>query len=239
MTKPSKNTAGTQHLPYTHPDVISIFENETVHTMILSAVKKYVEPGGSVLDVGSGRGELMNLLAVNGYAVSGCDLDKECLRLSSRYGPVTSADMEDISLGSFSQKYDCIIMSHVLEHLENPRETLGRLAGFTNGLIIISVPNPSYLQFIARSLTRAKIDYVNVRHLYCWDWYHFKTFIELACGLKILEFCYDSVAMPAPAPVRRWLYNRGWLGPIEDRFLKMLLPRFCRSITAVIRVASD
>lgn len=236
MTKPAKNSSGTQHLPYTHPDVISIFENETVHATILSAVKNSVEPGSSVLDVGSGRGELMNLLAASGYAVSGCDLDEECLRLSNRYGLVTSVDIEDISPESFSQKYDCIIMSHVLEHLENPLKTLERLAEFSNGLMVISVPNPSYLQFIARSLTRAKIDYVNARHLCCWDWYHFKTFIELACGFKILEYYYDSVAIPAPAPVRRWLYNRGWLSPIENRFLKMLLPRFCRSITAVIGV---
>ncbi|MBI5870698.1 MAG: class I SAM-dependent methyltransferase [Actinobacteria bacterium] len=239
MNNPSDKPGSIQHLPYTHPDVISIFENATVHAMIMSAVKDSVKPGGTVLDVGSGRGELMSQLAMNGYDVSGCDLDDECLRLSSRYGPVTRVDIEDIQSGSFDQKFDCIIMSHVLEHLENPRETLGRLAGFTNGLMIISVPNPSYLQFIARSLVRAKIDYVNVRHLCCWDWYHFKTLIEMACGFKILDYYYDSVALPAPAPVRRWLYRRGWLEPIENHFLKKLLPRFCRSVTAVIRVVPE
>lgn len=224
-----------QHLPYTHPDVISKFENETACETILAAVKKHVPRGGSILDVGSGRGELMELLAAAGYKVSGCDMDEECLRLSRRFGPATKVNIEDISDDTFERQYDCIIMSHVLEHLENPRVTLRRLAVFSKGLMIVSVPNPSYMHFVFRSLMRIKIDYVNVRHLYSWDWYHFRTFIELGCGMKIVEFCHDSVALPVTVPIRIWLYNRGLLGPIENRFLKALFPRFCRSITAVIQ----
>ena len=148
-------------------------------------------------------------------------------------------DIENISEDTFDRQYDCIIMSHVLEHLENPREALKRLAMFSNGLMIVSVPNPSYMHFVFRSLMRIKIDYVNVHHLYSWDWYHFRTFIELGCGMKILEFCHDSVALPVTVPVRSWLYNRGLLAPIENRFLKALFPRFCRSITAVIQTRPE
>ena len=239
MPKNADRPRDTQHLPYTYPDVISRFENETAYATILAAVRNHVRPGGSILDVGSGRGELMDLLAGGGYTVSGCDLDEECLRLSRRFGPATKVDIEKITPDTFDQQFDCIVMSHVLEHLENPRQTLGRLAMFSKGLMIIAVPNPYYLQFVFRSLLRTKIDYVNVKHLYSWDWYHFRTFIELGCGLRIVEFRHDSVALPVTAPVRRWLYNRGWLAPIEDRFLKALLPRFCRSITAVIQVSPE
>ena len=225
-----------QHLPYTHPDVISLFENGTAYATVLKAVKKYLPPGGSVLDVGSGRGELMEMLAGSGYTANGCDLDDECLKLSRRYGQASKIDIEDISQDTFDRKYDCIIMSHVLEHLENPRETLKRLAMFSNGLMVLAVPNPHYMHFVARSLARTDIDYVNVRHLYSWDWNHFRTFIEIGCGMKILEFFYDSVSLPLPVPARRWLYNVKMLGPIEDRLLKALLPRFCRSITAAVQV---
>lgn len=239
MSKNEHDPGDTQHLPYTHPNVISRFENETAYETILAAVKKYVRPGGSILDVGSGRGELMELLAASGYSVNGCDLDDECLRLSRRFGSATKVDIENILADTFDQQYDCIIMSHVLEHLENPRETLKRLALFSKGLMIVAVPNPLYLQFVFRSLMRTKIDYVNVRHFYSWDWYHFRTFIELGCGMKILEFYHDSVALPITVPVRSWLYNRGLLDPIENRFLKALLPRFCRSITAVIQTGPE
>ncbi|MFA5809725.1 MAG: class I SAM-dependent methyltransferase [Thermoleophilia bacterium] len=225
-----------QHLPYTHPDVISRFENKTAYATILRAVKKHLKPGASVLDVGSGRGELMKLLADNGYSVSGCDLDDECLRLSRRFGSASRVDIENISAETFDRQFDCIIMSHVLEHLENPREILGRLAAFSKGLMVLAVPNPHYMHFVARSLARTEIDYVNVRHLYSWDWYHFRTFIELGCGMRILEFFHDSVALPVPVPIRRWLYDKSLLGPIEDRFLKALFPRFCRSITAAVQV---
>ncbi|MHB9111508.1 MAG: class I SAM-dependent methyltransferase [Thermoleophilia bacterium] len=239
MPKIEHAARDTQHLPYTHPNVISRFENDTACETILVAVKKYVRPGGSILDVGSGRGELMELLAASGYSVYGCDLDDECLKLSRRFGFATKVDIENISADTFDQQFDCIIISHVLEHLADPRETLKRLAMFSKGLMIVAVPNPSYLLFVFRSLMRIKIDYVNVRHLYSWDWYHFRTFIELGCGMKILEFCHDSVALPVTVPVRGWLYNRGLLGPIENRFLKALLPRFCRSITAVIQTRPE
>lgn len=233
------NNVETPHLPYDHPNVISQFENETAYRTILAAVKKYVPHGGSILDVGSGRGELMEMLAALGYSVNGCDQDEECLILSRRFGSARKVNIENLSEDEFDQQYDCIIMSHVLEHLENPRDTLKRLAMYSKGLMIVSVPNPSYMHFIFRSLMRIKVDYVNVRHLYSWDWYHFKTFIELGCGMKIMEFFHDSVSLPVTVPIRSWLYDTGLLEPIENRLLKALFPRFCRSITAVIKTKPD
>lgn len=237
MNEPADSSPGAQHLPYTHPDEISVFENSTTYSALLEAVTRHIAPGSSVLDVGSGRGELMEMLAKRGYEVSGCDLDEECLNLSGRFGPTFRVDLENIAPEAFSRKFDCIIMSHVLEHLENPRRTLKSLAEFSNGFMVLAVPNPTYLQFVARSLARTRIDYVNVRHLYSWDWYHFRTFIELACGMRVIEFFHDSVAVPLPAPVRRWFYRMGWLEPIENRLLRALLPRFCRSIIAVVKVS--
>lgn len=235
MSDITKNMPAEQHLPYVHPNVISLFENGTVHEAIVRAVKKYLPTGSSILDVGSGRGELMNLLTANGYAVSGCDFDEECLKLSSRYGEVTKVDIENITPDTFARKYDCVIMSHVLEHIANPRDTLKQLATFSHGLMVLSVPNSHYMHFIARSLVRTDIDYVNAKHLCNWDWNHFKTFIELGCGMKILDYFHDSVSLPVPVPIRCWLYEKNLLEPIENHFLKALLPRFCRSITVAVQ----
>ena len=81
-----------EHLPYTYADKLMEIESEFTYSVIMGAIKKYVPPGASILDIGSGRGELMEKLADAGYEVCGCDIDrseerrvgKEC---RSRWSP--------------------------------------------------------------------------------------------------------------------------------------------------------
>ncbi len=228
-------TEQLKHLPYELPDACAAFETGTIYRTIIKAVRKHLPAGARILDIGCGRGELISMLSQNGYAVSGCDSDEECVKLSSRYGEAVLLDVREISPEHFGQKFDCVIMSHLLEHVDNPRETLIRAAGLTDNLLIVSVPNPYYSPFILKSLLRTRVDYVNRRHLYSWDWYHFRTFAELGCGLELVEFCYDSVALPLPYRTRAFLGRRGLLKPLELRLMRALFPRFCSSITAVLR----
>ena len=39
---------------------------------------------------------------------------------------------------------------------------------------------------------------VHPRHLYSWDYWHLKTFLEKTCGLFVEGWAYDSVALPLP-----------------------------------------
>ncbi|GBE57317.1 bifunctional 3-demethylubiquinone-9 3-methyltransferase/ 2-octaprenyl-6-hydroxy phenol methylase [bacterium BMS3Abin01] len=177
----------------------------------------------------------MKMLSAAGYKVSGCDVDEECVRLSRRYGRVDKIDIKEISQNTLDDTFDCIIMSHVLEHVENPKAILEHVAGLSDGLLVISVPNPYYTPYVLKSLLRLKVGYVNEKHLYSWDWYHFKTFAEMGCGLELIDYCYDSVALPIPYRTRAFLGNMGWLKPLEYGFLRAIIPRFCTSITAVLR----
>jgi methionine biosynthesis protein MetW len=224
-----------QHLPYSYPDGISRLENEATYASILEAVKKYVPKGSAVLDVGSGRGEIIERIAGAGYRATGCDIDDECVRLSSRFGNVVKLDIEKITDGSFAEKFECVILSHVLEHVGNPRDLISRLASISNRYLIVSVPNPSYTHSLARTLS-GRIDFANRMHLFTWDWFHFRTIIEISCGLEIVEYFPDSVAFPLPLKGRLFLDRAGVLEPLETKLLRRLLPRFCRSITAVIKV---
>ncbi|MBE0428989.1 MAG: methyltransferase domain-containing protein [Thermoleophilia bacterium] len=225
-----------RHLPYSGLDPIEEFETGSIYDTLLSAVGKYVRPGGSLLDIGCGRGELMQKAAARGYRVHGVDADEECVRLSSRFGTVLELDAGRISNESFDERFDCVVLSHVIEHIENPRDIIRRAASVSRGLMLISVPNPYYSPYILRSIGRLGVDYVNRLHLYSWDWSHFKTFLELGCGLEIAEFFHDSVALPVPRRARLFLLKKGWLGPVERGFLRALFPRFCSSITAMVRV---
>ena len=223
-----------KHIHYKYPTPVAEFENKATYEIIFKAVRTYL-PSGSVLDMCCGRGELMKLFSEKGYKVYGCDMDAECIKMRGAYGQVKKLTAEEFSLDIFDARFDCIILSHVLEHIENPRQFIVRLTSSYKGLIVISIPNPYYSLPFLKALLGMKINYVNKGHLYSWDWFHFKTFIEIGCNLEILNFYFDSVALPFQKESRSLLYRMGLLYSIENRLLRMLLPRFCRSITAVIR----
>lgn len=223
-----------KHIDHFQRDDLSEFLNGSTYDAVFEAVSKYVPRGGTILDVGSGRGELLKRFAEGGYAVHGCDIDATCVALGSRYGKVHKLDIEEVTPDKFVDKFDCIVLSHVLEHVEYPLGSLKRLSSMSKAFVIVSIPNPYYSPFLVESLLKLDVGYVNTGHLYSWDWYHFKTFVEVGCGQKIVEWFYDSVALPVPAAIRRPLNKVGLLTVIEKRLLRTM--RFCRSITAVIRV---
>lgn len=227
-----------EHLPYCYTNKLMEIESEFMYSVIMDAIKKYVPTGARILDIGSGRGELMEKLAKSDYQVYGCDMDDECVRLSKRFGETLKINVNDISPDTFGFQFDCIILSHVLEHLDNPREALKKLVSITKGLMVISVPNPYDSMSVMRSLVRREIKYTNTGHLAIWDWTHLKTFIEVGCDMEILEFYYDFVALPVPNRLRQFLGNRGLLRSLEGKYLKAAFPGFCRSITAVVNTKS-
>jgi 2-polyprenyl-3-methyl-5-hydroxy-6-metoxy-1,4-benzoquinol methylase len=224
------------HLNYVHTDELAEFMSEATYDAVFEAVRKYVPIKARVLDVGSGRGELLKRFSEVGYEIQGCDMDDRCVKLGARYGKVQKLDIEEIEPDKFGGRFDCVVLSHVLEHVEHPKEALMRVASMSRGILVVSIPNPHFLPFIFKSLLRMDVEYVNTGHLYSWDWSHFKTFVEIGCGHKIVEWFYDSVALPLPGPIRRALNRTGLLYSIERKLLPALTPRFCRSITAVIMI---
>lgn len=224
------------HLPYGCLDPTAEFVTNGIYNTIVKAVKKYLPAGTSILDFGCGRGEIMKKLAESGYQIWGCDVDLECVRLSRQYGEVTLLGEGNDLSQSFDRKFDCVIASHVLEHLENPKAALSQLASLSKSYLIVSVPNPYYSPNILKALFRRKIHFENERHLNSWDWSHLKTFIECACGLELVEFFNDTVALPLPYRARAWLGRTNALNLLEKRLLGGLFPRFCSSITCVVGV---
>lgn len=224
-----------KHISYVQPGALAEHLNGSTYDTVFEAVTRHVPRGARVLDVGSGRGELLKRLSEHGYAVTGCDMDDTCVELGSAYGEVRKLAVEDISPEQFDGKFDCVVMSHVLEHVENPREALRRISAVLDGLMVISVPNPYYLPNMRAALLRREVGYVNTGHLHTWDWAHFKTFLEAGCGHAVVEWFYDAVPLPMSHRVRVPLHRVGALSFLENRVLRSVLPRFCRSVTAVIR----
>ena len=225
-----------KHIDYAYPNKLAEYENQSTYLTILKCIRKYLPSSSRVLDVGCGRGELMEYLSNAGYEVAGCDADKECVRMGSRFGLVIHSKVEDLSIDSFTIPFDCIILSHSLEHFPEPKNVLKHLISFKPKIIVTSVPNPFWIPVILKAFLKKDIDYANTGHLYSWDWNHWKTFIEIGCSLEILEWAYDCVTLPLPRKTRSLFLNMGLLPRLEQGIFRHIFPRFCRSITTVIRV---
>ena len=99
----------------------------------------------SVLDIGCGRGNLLQAFRNKGASVLGLEREEfpENDRPESivRAGAITDAEYAD-------ETFDIIILWHVLEHMEKPEALLEAITCHLNenGMLVIAVPNYSSLQ---------------------------------------------------------------------------------------------
>ena len=104
---------------------------------------------GALLDVGCGGGLFLGLMRQRGHRVVGLDFSAQAASVAWRQhgAPAVVADLEHapFEAGTFA----CITMSHVLEHLPDPRGYLAaahRLLA-PEGRLVVHVPNAACLQF--------------------------------------------------------------------------------------------
>lgn len=147
------------------------------------------------LDFGCGRGESMRRARDLGMETHGTDTDPECVRLSSKFGNAVLLDTFDV-LGQFGEKsFDVVTCFHVLEHVPRPKETLSALARIARKRVLVAVPNLSAFHDLIRARSHWDCN-INEGHLQSWDHSHFRNLAERHCGLKILEWGFDTVLIP-------------------------------------------
>jgi len=112
---------------------------------------------GSLLDVGAGIGQFLDLARSSFSSVGGTELSESAISLAKeRYGlTIHHGTIETLELPTF----DNITMVHVLEHVLSPRNTLKRCFDLLNpgGRIFICVPNDIHSWRSFRSAVRARI----------------------------------------------------------------------------------
>ena len=98
---------------------------------------------GMVLDVGCGNGSYLSFLKHHGWRVMGVELSKEAAATAKQKLDidVIVGDLQDLSFPANS--FDHIHMSHVLEHVTSPVDTLKKVRQLLkpNGTAYIEVPN--------------------------------------------------------------------------------------------------
>lgn len=103
-------------------------------------------PRGRLLDVGCGSGEWLIEMRERGWEVEGVDFDEGAVTAAKQRGlPVRCGSLEEHTLPGSS--FDAVTLSHVVEHLSNPIETLAECARILKpgGKLVLMTPNGASL----------------------------------------------------------------------------------------------
>jgi len=103
---------------------------------------------GRLLEIGCGSGNLMKTLQAWGWRVEGIDFDAAAVENARSNGlSVRNGDLE--SQRYMSDSFDAIAMSHVIEHLPNPKKVIEECHRILKpqGRLVIATPNTNAFGF--------------------------------------------------------------------------------------------
>ena len=113
-------------------------------------ILKNIGTGKKVLDVGCSQGIISILAAKNENIVKGIDIEEEAVDFANKLldekypeeKEKVTFEFVDFMNYSTEEKFDVIILTEVLEHLENPEDFIKKTKEFLNndGKVILSVP---------------------------------------------------------------------------------------------------
>jgi cyclopropane fatty-acyl-phospholipid synthase-like methyltransferase len=102
-------------------------------------VKEILPSNKKLLEIGSGSGSFLSLSSSYFDHVSGVEPDVHARIFLQARGLNIYSDLEEVK----DQKFDAVVMFHVLEHLLDPIAFIGRVSNLLNkgGTLLIEVPN--------------------------------------------------------------------------------------------------
>ncbi len=108
---------------------------------LITALKKEKPEAQTLLDVGCGVGAIVMEATAQGFISSGIEPNRHAVALAAQYVP-DGIRTGYFKRGVFAESFDVIACTHVLEHLERPRELIFDMLENLNkgGLLFISVP---------------------------------------------------------------------------------------------------
>jgi 2-polyprenyl-3-methyl-5-hydroxy-6-metoxy-1,4-benzoquinol methylase len=175
----------------------SKIEDELIksHTYCLSLVEAFLPKRGNLLEIGSGHGYLLKVAEKRGWIPLGHEIDCESARkISAKIGMKMLCG--EFTALEINNKFDAVIMLHVLEHLKDPVKHIKKINSVLNnsGILFIALPNiQSRSGLFKFGLEKLKIKRRNVAAYYDTDhhlWYYtpftIRKFLEMS-GFEIIR----------------------------------------------------
>ena len=99
-------------------------------------------PKGLLVDVGCGNGDKLRLAAQLGWRAQGIELDASAVKAAQAQGLQVAQGGYEL-LTQYQGQVDCVVCSHVLEHVHQPLNMLQLLLASLKpgGVLLLSVPN--------------------------------------------------------------------------------------------------
>ncbi len=155
---------------------------------ILNLIKKYSLSkleGLEILEIGCSTGGILVPFLETGATVKGFDFDQRYLDYGNNYNSCLNLHFGGLkNLRNEKKKYDLILVSHVFEHLPNPKSAVDLIKNSlkSKGLLYVSVPglkNPEYYFSPIKSFLGS----LHIAHLY-----HFTELplVQLMKGFEVL-----------------------------------------------------
>ncbi|HEX7997625.1 MAG TPA: class I SAM-dependent methyltransferase [Pyrinomonadaceae bacterium] len=116
---------------------------------ILSRAEELTKGRGRLLDIGTGRGELLREAVQAGWTATGIEPSSSFAEYAARYSGAEIMREPVERCGFDEASFDVVILGAVLEHLYNPNETVREIARIlrTGGALFVDVPNEEGLYF--------------------------------------------------------------------------------------------
>ena len=141
-------------------DYDEYWENRGFHAPSLNRAKiisKYVESGSKILDIGCGDGTVIEFLSKNNKPkeIIGIDISKRAVDYVKNKGyEVYELDVLSDDFNKFleNKKFDYIIITEVLEHIQEPERVMADIKNHFTKSVFISIPNAGFFMHRLRLL---------------------------------------------------------------------------------------
>ncbi len=122
-------------------DVFYDGEGQGAYQASAARLKAHLAPGAQVLDYGCGAGHLLRALAAAGLDASGAEFSAEAAANAAKRSGLTVYAPDDAGWRA-PDRWDCIHLGDVIEHLPDPRATLTELTASLKPGGILSAEGP-------------------------------------------------------------------------------------------------
>jgi len=183
------------------------------YNLLFKNCKKHINSQSKILDIGFGNGGLFNVFLDKGVVKNnlfGLDpspvshaLAKSIYNINTFLGTIDN-------LKNYNKKFDFIILSHVVEHLLNPKQQMNDLLKSltSNGKVYIEVPNAK--QFYKYVDVHGPYQEINTEHINHFSEQSLKNLAHFS-GFKCIESCGRIVVNEAGSyPVIHQVWEKGF-----------------------------